>query len=196
MNSLLISVILLFLAFLNSQAEETRWTFDKSHSEIKFAVSHMVISEVTGNFREFNANISTQSDNFENAKIEFTANINSINTQNEKRDNHLKSDDFFNAEKFPEMKFVSKSMKKVKDNKYKLTGDLTIRDVTKTVSLDVDLRGIINDSWGNTRAGFKIKGNIDRFDYGLKWNKALETGSLIAGRDVEIVCDIEIIKQK
>jgi polyisoprenoid-binding protein YceI len=127
------------------------------------------------------------------AKIDFTADINSINTDNEKRDNHLKSDDFFNAEKYPQMKFVGKSMQKVGNNKYKLTGDLTIRDITKTVTLDVIYNGIVK-AWGATKAGFKLTGIINRFDYNLKWNTLLETGAAVVGKDVSINCDIQLIK--
>ncbi|PKL89552.1 MAG: polyisoprenoid-binding protein, partial [Ignavibacteriae bacterium HGW-Ignavibacteriae-2] len=131
-----------------------------------------------------------------NAKIEFTVDINSINTDNEKRDQHLKSDDFFNAEKFPKMLFKSKSLKKESGKNWKMVGDLTIRDVTKEITLDVKFNGTIKDPWGNTRAGFKLTGELDRFDYNLKWNSALETGGLVVSKEVEITANIELIQSK
>jgi polyisoprenoid-binding protein YceI len=175
---------------------QTNWNFDKSHSKLGFSVSHMVITDVDGNFKEFDGTIITEGDNFENTKIELSANVASIDTDNEKRDNHLKSDDFFNAEKFPKLTFVGKSFTKVDDKNYKLLGDLTIRDKTKEVELDVEFNGMVNDSWGNTRAGFHLEGVINRFEFDLKWNNALETGGLIVGEEVTIIGKIELIKQK
>lgn len=195
MNKIFFIALFLAVPFLLN-AQDTRWAFDKAHSEVKFIVSHMVIADVTGRFNDFDGTIITKGDNFENAKIDFTVRVKSINTDNEKRDEHLRSDDFFNAEKFPTMTFKSKSMKKSGKNKYKLVGDLTIRDVTKQVTLDVEYRGMVNDPWGNTKAGFRIKGKINRFDFGLKWNNLLEGGGLIVGKDVEILCNIELNKQK
>ena len=121
--------------------------------------------------------------------------MNSIDTDNERRDNHLKSDDFFNAEKYPNITFKGKSLKHVNGNKYKLKGDLTIRDVTKSVVLEVKYGGTITDNRGNVKAGFKITGMINRFHYQLNWDAAMEAGGLVVGKDVEIVCNIELIKQ-
>lgn len=173
---------------------QTKWEIDKSHSKVGFNVTHMVISEVDGFFKDYAGNISTSGDDFSTAKVDFTINTKSIFTDNDSRDNHLRSDDFFNAEKFPQMTFKGKSMKKVGDNKFKLVGDLTIRDVTKQVELDVKFNGIVKDPWGNTKAGFKITGELNRFDYNLKWNTAIETGGLVVGKDVELVIDLQLKK--
>lgn len=177
-----------------SLAQSTTWKFDKAHSQVKFNVTHLVISEVTGYFRTFDGTVKTEGNDFSTAQIEFTIDTKSIDTDNEKRDNHLRSDDFFNAEKYPQMKFKSKSMKKVGDNEYKLIGDLTIRDVTKEVELDVVYGGVVNDGYGNTKAGFKVTGTIDRFDYNLNWNALLEAGGAVVGSDVEMVCNVQLIK--
>ncbi len=194
MKTLKIAVLLFFTSAMLTFAQ-TNWAFDKAHSKIGFSVSHLVITDVEGNFKEFDASVTTDGDNWENAKIEFTAEIASIDTDNEKRDEHLRSDDFFNAEMYPQLKFVSKSFKKVDGNEYKLVGDLTIRDVTKEVELEVELNGTVVDPWGNTKAGFDLEGEINRFDYGLKWSKALETGGLVVGEDVEIIGKLQLMKK-
>lgn len=166
-------------------AEEKKWNLDRSHSNVKFTVTHMVVSEVDGSFGRFNGSMETNGDDLSTAKVKFTVEVASINTHNENRDNHLRNDDFFNAEKYPEMKFESTSMKKTGDNKYQLTGNLTIRDVTKPVTFDVTHLGNTVDR-GRTKAGFKAKATIDRFDYNLKWNRATEAGGLVVAKDVEI----------
>ena len=179
----------------SSMFAQTAWTVDKSHSKVGFSVSHMVITDVEGYFKEYDANVTTNGDDFSTGIIEFTINTNSIFTDNEKRDNHLRSDDFFNAEKYSQMIFKGKSIKKVGENKFKLVGDFTIRDVTKSIELDVKLNGIIKDGWGNTRAGFKITGEINRFDYNLRWDKTIEAGSLIVGKIVGLKIDLEIMRK-
>jgi polyisoprenoid-binding protein YceI len=187
--------ILFFLAISSVFAEKISWNTDKSHSEIKFEVSHMLISTVTGYFKDFDISVTSNGNDFTNAKIEFEADIKSINTANKKRDGHLMSDDFFNAEKYPKMKFKSKELKKITKNKYKMTGDLTIRNKTKKVELDVVLNGTVKDPWGNERAGFQIMGSVNRFDYDLKWNKLIESGGLVVGKTVDIICNVQLIKQ-
>lgn len=194
MKKLTVFLTAVLLVVLSINAET--WKFDKSHTTVGFEVSHMVITSVDGKFKEYDGTVTTDGDNWENAQIEFTAQVNSIDTDNEDRDKHLKSDDFFAAEQFPEMTFVSKSMKKVGDNKYKLTGDLTIRGITKEVTLDVEHNGTVTDPWGNVRAGFSIEGEINRFDYGLKWNNTLDTGGLVVGESVEIDIEAELVQQK
>jgi polyisoprenoid-binding protein YceI len=189
-------ILLFFLAVSSVFAEKTTWDTDKSHSEIKFEVTHMVISTVTGYFEDFDISVTSNGNDFTKANIEFQADIKSVNTSNKKRDGHLMSDDFFNAEKYPKMKFKSKKLKKISKNKYKMTGDLTIRNKTKSVELDVVLNGMVKDPWGNERAGFKITGSVDRFDYDLKWNKMIEAGGLVVSKNVDIICNVEIIKQK
>ena len=194
MKTIKIAAILLLIAGVNFA--QTTWSIDKSHSKVGFSVTHMIITETEGQFDNFDISVESKSDNnFEDAKINFSADVNSINTDNEKRDQHLKSDDFFNAEKFPKMTFIGKSFKKVSEKNYKLVGDLTIRDVTKSVTLDVKYNGTVKDPWGNTKAGFKISGVINRFDYGLKWNAALETGGLVVSEDVTININLELNKK-
>ncbi|NJN41895.1 MAG: YceI family protein, partial [Flammeovirgaceae bacterium] len=149
---------------------QTTWTIDKSHSNITFTATHMVVAEVEGNFKDFDAKVTSSSEDFNGADVEFTAKTASIFTDSENRDKHLKSDDFFNAEQFPEIKFAGKIVKE--GAKYKLNGQFTMRDVTKDVVFDVNYRGSINTGRG-TKAGFKITGTINRFDYGLKWNRAM-----------------------
>lgn len=176
-------------------AQSTKWIQDASHSTVGFTVKHMLVSSVRGNFKDYKITVLSDKEDFSDAKIEVVINTSSVNTDNGDRDNHLRSDDFFNAEKYPTMVFKGKSMKKVGKNKYKLTGDLTIRDVTKTVTLDVEFGGKVKDPWGNTKTGFTISGDINRFNYGLKWSKAVEAGGLVVGENVHIACDVELAKQ-
>lgn len=192
--------LVLFFAFalvlhVSIFAQTTNWALDAAHSSIQFSVSHLVISETTGKFQKYDIIVQSDKADFSDAKISFTADVNSIDTENADRDKHLKSDDFFNAEKFPQIKFVGKSLKKGKGNQYKLTGDLTIRDVTKTVTLDVAYGGTVKDPWGNTKAGFKIVGKISRQAYGLKWNTLTEAGGAVVGDEVEITCKVELAKK-
>lgn len=163
----------------------TNWNLDRSHSNVGFTVTHMVVSEVDGSFTKFNGTMVTDGNDFSTAKVNFTVETGSVNTGNENRDRHLRNDDFFNAEQFPEMKFESTSMKKTGDNKYELTGNLTIRDVTKPVSFAVTHLGNTTDR-GRTKAGFKAKATINRFDYNLKWDRATEAGGLVVAREVDI----------
>jgi len=156
----------------------------------------MVVSEVSGYFKIFEGAVSAKDDLFKDAKITFSADAASINTDNEKRDEHLKSDDFFSTAKYPKITFVSKSFKKVKNNKYKLTGDFTMKGVTKQITLDVTYNGTVKDPWGNTRAGFKLSGELNRFDYNLKWNNVVEAGGAVVGKTVTIKCNIELVKNK
>ncbi|MFO7447835.1 MAG: YceI family protein [Ignavibacteriaceae bacterium] len=188
------SFFLMLLVAFPAAAQSTLWKFDNSHSSVQFSVTHLVISDVSGNFKVFDGEVKTDGDDFTKSNISFTIDVNSINTGNEKRDNHLKSDDFFNAEKFPKITFAGKSLKKTGNNKYKLTGDFTIRDVTKQVELDVTQTGPIM-AWGEEKTGFKIKGTINRFDYNLKWNTLLEAGGAVVGEDVEILCNVQLVKQ-
>ncbi|MEW6509067.1 MAG: YceI family protein [Bacteroidota bacterium] len=189
----------LFLAFLVfsaiSLSAQTNWSIDKAHSKIGFSVSHLVITDVEGFFKEYDGKISTNGDDFSTAQIELSINTASIFTDNEGRDKHLRSDDFFNAEKFPKMTFKSKSISKINDNKFKLVGDLTIRDVTRQVELEVKYNGMVKDPWGNTKAGFKVTGEVNRFDYNLRWNTAIETGALVVGKEVELVIDLQLVKK-
>lgn len=179
-----------------STMAQSNWTIDASHSKVQFTVTHLMISEVTGKFKVYDGKVTSSKDDFTDSNIEFTADVNSIDTDDEGRDKHLKSEDFFNAEKFPNMTFKSKSFKKVNGKNYKLIGELTIRGITKTVEFDVVYNGSIKDPWGNTKAGFKLNGSINRIDYGLKWNAAIEAGGVVVSEKVTINCDIELGKQK
>ncbi|MEI6173071.1 MAG: YceI family protein [Bacteroidota bacterium] len=191
----LFALVITMMIFGKSEAQ-TKWAVDNSHSNVKFTVTHMVISEVEGNFKSFTGTLTAAKPDFTDASIEFSVDIASINTDNEQRDKHLKSDDFFNAEKFPSMTFKSISMKKLSGNKYELTGNLTIREVTKRVKFAVTYGGTAKDGYGNTRAGFRASTTINRLDYGLKWNSLLETGGAVVGPEVAININAEFIKAK
>lgn len=178
------------------KTETTTWKIDTSHTKVAFSVTHMMVSETTGMFKLYEGKVTSTGTDFNNATIEFSVDVNSVNTEDENRDKHLKSDDFFNAEKYPKMTFKSKSFKKGKGKSYTLTGDLTIRDVTKSITLDVIYNGTAKSPWGQEVAGFKLSGKINRKDYGLKWNAALEAGGVVVSEEVKIICDVELIKQK
>lgn len=194
-RKILLLILFASVLFAQNNFTETTWVIDKSHSKIGFSVTHLLISEVEGYFKDYSAKIVTKGEDFDYAQIEFIAKTSSIFTDNEKRDQHLKSDDFFNSEKYPELKFVGKSFKKVENNKYKLSGDLTIRDVTKPITLDVEFNGKVKDPWGNIRAGFNITGKLNRFDYGLKWNALTELGGAVVDNIVKLRIHVELIKQ-
>lgn len=176
------------------QAQSAKWNADAMHSSVKFTVSHLTVSEVEGRFKVFNGSIDAPTADFNNAAINFAVDVNSVNTDQEDRDKHLKSDDFFNAEKYPKMTFVSTSFKKGKGNNYILEGNLTIRDVTKKVKFEVTYGGTMKDPYGNTKAGFKATGKIKRSDYNLKWNKLTEAGGMIVGDEVSMVLNLEFAK--
>lgn len=174
----------------------TNWNLDKSHSGVKFSVDHLVISEVDGTFKVFNGTLNSPGADFNNARVDFTVDVNSINTDDEKRDAHLRGDDFFNAEKYPAMKFTSTSFKKVKGNAYVMEGNLTIRDVTKKVRFAVLYGGTIKDPWGNIKAGFKASGKINRKEFGLKWGALTETGGAVVGDEVRMQINVEFAQAK
>jgi len=169
---------------------------DPSHSEITFKVKHLMIASASGKFTEFDAGMQSSKEDFSDAIVTFEADVASITTGNDQRDAHLKSDDFFNTEKFPRIIFKSTDLKKLSGNDYKLHGDLTIRDITKPVVLNVTYNGAIVDPWGNKRLGFELEGKINRHDYGLKWNAVTETGGLVVGPDVKIHANVELIRQE
>ena len=173
------------------------WVLDPAHSEVQFKIRHLMITYVTGYFNLFEAHAITEDDDFTNAKISFKANIGSINTHNEQRDNHLKSPDFFDVEKFPILSFISKKTEVVEENgDFNLIGDLTIKDVTRSVKFIVEFGGITRDPYGQTKAGFSISGKINRIDFGLTWNATLETGGLMVGEDIKLTSEIQLIKQE
>lgn len=172
----------------------TKWNLDPTHSEIGFKVKHMMITNVSGAFTKFDVQTETEGNNFETAKISFTADINSINTANSDRDNHLKSADFFDAANHPQIKFTSTGLKK-NGSDYVLHGDLTIKGVTRPVKLDVDFGGVGKDPWGNEKAGFSLNGKINRTEFQLNWNAALEAGGVLVSEDVRLNAEIQLIKQ-
>lgn len=167
-----------------------KWVIDPTHSEVSFKVKHMMISTVTGHFEQFEATIDTENDNFENASLSVEIGIDSINTKNKDRDAHLKSEDFFKTDEYPKMVFTSKSF-----TTDKIIGDLTIRDVTKEVTLDVDFNGIAVDPYGQTKAGFEISGKINRKDFNLTWSAVTEAGNVVVSDLVKMVIDAQFIKQ-
>lgn len=176
-----------------SVSAQTKWTVDKSHSNVKFGVTHMVVSELEGTFKVFDGTLEHNKPDFSDAKVNFAIDVASVNTDNERRDGHLKGDDFFNAEKFPKMTFVSTAVKPLGNNKYEMAGNLTIRDVTKPVVFQVSHGGVLTTSRG-AKAGFKATTTINRFDYNLKWDRATETGGLVVSKDVNITVNVEMDK--
>ena len=173
----------------------TKWAIDPTHSEIGFKVKHMMFTNVSGKFTKFDATVTTQGDDFDTALFEFSGEIDSIDTGNTDRDGHLKSADFFDAEKFPALTFTSTSFDKQSDGEYTLTGDLTLHGVTKQVTLDVEFGGTAKDPWGNLKAGFSATGKVNRKDWGLTWNAALETGGIMLGEDVKLAIELQFVKQ-
>ncbi|MCU0453483.1 MAG: YceI family protein [Bacteroidetes bacterium] len=174
-------------------AAQSAWTLDKSHSGVKFSVRHMVISDVEGSFKDYDVTFKSEKEDFSDAVIEATIKSASINTDNESRDGHLKSDDFFNAEKYPTITFKSNKVEKTGATTYKFYGDLTIRDVTKPVVFEAVNGGTVKTQRG-TVSGWKATTTINRFDYNLKWTRAIETGGLVVGSDVTITVNAQVKK--
>lgn len=166
----------------------TKWNLDPAHSEITFKVRHMMISNVKGEFKNFNVDLESEDENFKNVKANATIDTASISTNNTDRDNHLKSAEFFNAEAHPQITFETDSLNE------EVTGNLTINGVTKPVKLDVDFGGINVDPWGQTKAGFSFEGKIKRSDFGLNWNAALEAGGVMVSDEVKIAGELQFVK--
>ena len=171
------------------------YKIDASHTDIQFKVKHLMISTVTGQFKIFDGTLEVEGNDLTKATATFEAETASVDTKSEQRDEHLKSDDFFNAEQFPKLTFKSTSIEKKSDSEYVLHGNLTIRDVTKPVELQVEFNGDIVDPWGMERKGFEINGKINRKDYGLKWSALTEAGGLVLSDDVKLHMNIEVVKQ-
>ncbi|CAN1573191.1 COG2353 Uncharacterized conserved protein [Flavobacteriaceae bacterium] len=172
-----------------------KWLIDPTHSEIGFKVKHMMFTNVSGNFQKYIASIETEGDEFENAKIEFSGDIDSITTNNADRDTHLLSSDFFDAEQFPKILFESTSFKKIDEADFELKGNLTLHGVSKPVTLETEFSGLMKDPWGNTKAGFILTGKINRKDWNLNWNSALETGGVLVSEEVRLNIELQFIKQ-
>ncbi|HMG81706.1 MAG TPA: YceI family protein [Ferruginibacter sp.] len=174
-----------------------KWVIDPTHSEVQFKVKHLMITTVTGSFDKFEASIETDNEDFSKAKINFSADTASVLTGNADRDNHLKSPDFFDVEKYPKLTFVATKYESVdNDGSYELYGGLTIHGVTKNIRLDVEFGGVAKDPWGNVKAGFTINGKINRKDFGLVWNAPTEAGGVLVSEDVRIACEIQLIEQQ
>jgi polyisoprenoid-binding protein YceI len=172
------------------------WKIDPAHSEIQFKVKHLMITTVTGYFRKFDLTVETENDDFTTAKkIEFTADIQSIDTNNEQRDTHLRSADFFDSDNHGQLRFVGKRFNGEGED-YSLTGDLTIRGITKPVTLKVHFGGMVVDPYGQTKAGFEVDGKISRKEFGLVWNAVTEAGQVVVSDDIRILCEIQLIKQQ
>ena len=183
------------LSFLSlSLASATPYTLDDSHTQVGFSVKHLMITNVKGEFKTYNADIDFDAKTKKFKTFKAVVETKSVDTGIEKRDEHLRSEDFFLSEKFPKMTFVMKSYK-ADGNKGKMSGDLTIKDVTKSVTLDVDDIATVKDFQGNNRVGFTLKGKINRVDYGLKWNKALEAGGLAVSEEVKILVEIQAVEE-
>ena len=174
---------------------KTKWGLDVTHSEVAFKVKHLMISNVKGTFKEFDASVYTTGENFITSEIDFWLNPASIETGVADRDAHLKSADFFDVENHKQITFIGKSFEKVDEDSYTLFGDLTIKGITKQIKLDVEFGGVMKDPWGNEKAGFTINGKINRKDFGLNWNAALEAGGVLVGEEIKINCEVELLKQ-
>jgi|YelNatPaOPRAMG01_1025707.scaffolds.fasta_scaffold04031_16 polyisoprenoid-binding protein YceI len=183
---------------MENEQEKTisQWNLDGSHSQADFAVRHMMISTVKGTFEKISGTLTGDPADLENAKVDIRIDTGSVSTRDQQRDGHLKSQDFFYVEKFPEMKFVSKKIKKKGKEDFEITGDLTIRDVTKEVTLSGTLEGPVKDPYGFERFGVSAEGSIDRSQWGLKWNSVLETGGVMVGDKVKISVNIEAVRKK
>lgn len=173
----------------------TTWKIDPTHSDVQFKVKHLMITTVTGQFGTFDATMQTNGNDFSTANISFSADINSVTTQNAQRDQHLLAGDFFDAAQYPKLQFVSKEVKKIDDETYKLIGDLTIRDNTRPVELNVEFGGEVVDPWGQTKAGFELSGKINRKDFGLTFNATTETGGVLLSDEVKLLASVQMIKQ-
>ena len=170
----------------------TKWAVDPMHSEVQFKVKHLVISTVTGAFKTFSGEAITAGNDFENAAISFSLDVNSVDTNQAQRDEHLRSADFFEAETYPEIQFRSTSFTKVKGDDYKLLGDLTMKGVTKPVELQAEFGGSAKDAYGNTKYGFEVTGKINRKEFGLTYNALTETGGLALGEDIKLIANIQV----
>lgn len=186
---------LLAIGIQTVSAQGIIWKIDPVHSNVEFTVVHMVISEVSGHFKEFNATMTQGKDDFSGSTLDVTIKAASISTDNDTRDNHLRSADFFDVTKYPDLTFKSTSFEKTGENEYRITGDLTIHGITKPVTLDAKYLGQIKDSKGTVYAGFKATGRVNRYDYNLKWNRSLDAGGLLISENVDISLNIKMIRQ-
>jgi len=173
----------------------TKWNMDPSHSEVHFKVKHLMVSWVTGSFKKFTATVETDGDEIATAKVHFSAEIQSISTNNEQRDAHLRTGDFFDAENHPQLNFESDRLEKIDDEHYKLYGTLTMRGTSRKIVLNADYGGNTQDPWGNTRIGFSVTGKINRKDFGVSFSMVSETGGILLGEDVTLNANVEFVKE-
>lgn len=173
---------------------KNNWNVDPTHTGIHFSVRHMVVAKVRGRFSKYSVDLKLDGEDLTQSTVTATIDAASIDTGTAQRDDHLRSPDFFDAEKYPELRFQSTRIERVSDEQYRLVGNLTIRDTTREVTFDVEYGGRAKDPWGNERAGFFAKGSIDRKDFGLGWNQVLETGGVLVGDKVELELELEAIK--
>ena len=169
-----------------------KWIADKSHSNVQFKVKHLMINTVTGEFGDYEVEVESVLEDFTNARVRFEADVNSINTKNEQRDAHLKSEDFFNAEAFPKMSFESTSFEHISGDDYLLKGDLTIRDITRPITLAVEYGGRMTDFYGNSKAGFELSGSVNRKEFGLKWDAITEAGGIVVAETVKLALNVQL----
>jgi polyisoprenoid-binding protein YceI len=175
--------------------EQTKWAIDPAHSEIGFKVRHLMIAHVKGEFKTFDASICTTGLNFRTSEVDLSIDASSINTGDAIRDKHLRSRDFFNVRKFKQITFVSSTINKADGiGNHELWGELTMMGITRNVKVSVQFGGILNDPWGNKRAGFTVTGKINRSDWGLTWNTSTESSGLMVSDEVTISCEIELTK--
>ncbi len=173
----------------------TKWVLDPTHSELGFKIKHLMISNVTGKFKSFDAVAETEGDDFSKAKVVSNIEVASIDTNNSDRDNHLRNADFFEVESHPNMHFESNKVEKVDDETFTIYGDLTIKGTTKPVKLNAEYNGIVKDPYGNTKAGFTLSGKINRKDWGINYNAALETGGVMLGEELKLQGEVQLVKQ-
>jgi len=171
------------------------WVLDASHSDVQFKVKHLMITTVTGSFKTFSGSVETEGDDITTAKIQFTADVTSISTNNDQRDAHLKNGEFFDVDNHPQLTFVSSKLEKVDGDDYKLYGTLTMRGVSKEIALNVEFGGIITDPWGNTRAGYTVTGKVNRTDFGVSFGAVTDGGAILLGHDVSIIANVQFVAQ-
>jgi polyisoprenoid-binding protein YceI len=173
----------------------TKWILDPTHSELGFKIKHLMISNVSGSFKNFTVEVESKGEDFSTAQINLRAAMTSISTNNEQRDAHLRNSDFFEVEKYPELSFKSTRVETIENDRFALYGELTLKDVTNPVKLDVEFNGVTNDPWGGERAGFLVTGKINRSKWGVNFNGVLETGGVMLGEEVKITGEIQLVKQ-
>ncbi len=173
----------------------TKWVLDPTHSELGFKIKHLMISSVSGSLKSFQAEVETHGEDFTTAQISLSADMASISTNNDQRDAHLRNSDFFEVEKYPELKFTSTKLEKIDNDTFALSGDLTLKGVTRPVKLNVEFNGVTKDPWGGERAGFVVTGKINRSDWGVNFNGVLETGGVMLSEEVRIFSEVQLVKQ-